>query len=115
VDRTEQIEALDSGSAREAKLDAMCDWIIHCERRGIALTHMSGNNAVSRRVEDADAPEVLQGLSKTILERYVRELQQARRIDKFQLTATGGKIWLGAIDGPMARGEYEAVTGRDNV
>ena len=115
VDRTEQIEALDSGSAREAKLDAMCDWIIHCERRGIALTHMSGNNAVSRRVEDADAPEVLQGLSKTILERYVRELQQARRIDKFQLTVTGGKIWLGAIDGPMARGEYEAVTGRDNV
>lgn len=115
VDRTEQIEALDSGSAREAKLDAMCDWIIHCERRGIALTHMSGNNAVARRVEDADAPEVLQGLSKTILERYVRELQQARRIDKFQLTATGGKIWLGAIDGPMARGEYEAVTGRDNV
>jgi len=115
VDRTEQIEALDSGSAREAKLDAMCDWIIHCERRGIALTHMSGNNAVSRRVEDADAPEVLQGLSKTILERYVRELQQARRIDKFQLTATGGKIWLGAVDGLMARGEYEAVTGRDNV
>jgi hypothetical protein len=42
-------------------------------------------------------------------------LQQARRIDKFQLTVTGGKIWLGAIDGPMARGEYEAVTGRDNV
>ena len=115
VDRTEQIEALDSGSAREAKLDAMCDWIIHCERRGIALTHMSGNNAVARRVEDADAPEVLQGLSKTILERYVRELQQARRIDKFQLTTTGGKIWLGAVDGPMARGEYEAVTGRDNV
>ena len=93
----------------------MCDWIIHCERRGIALTHMSGNNAVSRRVEDADAPEVLQSLSKTVLERYVRELQQARRIDKFQLTATGGKIWLGAVDGAMARGEYEAVTGRDNV
>lgn len=115
VDKTEQIEALESGSAREVKLDTMCEWIIHCERQGVALTHMSGNNAVARRVEDADAPEVLQGLSKSILERYVRELQQVGRIEKFQLTATGGKIWLGAVDGDMSRGEYEAVTGRDNV
>tara|TARA_R100001460_G_scaffold3961_1_gene11544 strand:+ start:5887 stop:8055 length:2169 start_codon:yes stop_codon:yes gene_type:complete len=115
VDKTEQIEALESGSAREVKLDAMCEWIIHCESRGVALTHMSGNNAVARRVEDADAPEVLQGLSGSILERYVRELHQAGRIEKFQLTATGGKIWLGAINGDMSRGEYEAVTGRDNV
>ena len=39
VDKTEQIEALESGSAREVKLDAMCEWIIHCESRGVALTH----------------------------------------------------------------------------
>ena len=81
----------------------------------LLLPTMSGNNAVARRVEDADAPEVLQGLSGSILERYVRELHQAGRIEKFQLTATGGKIWLGAINGDMSRGEYEAVTGRDNV
>jgi len=31
------------------------------------------------------------------------------------LTATGGRVWLGAVDGPMSRGEYEAVTARDNV
>ena len=115
VDKTEQIEALDSGSAREVKLDAMYNWIVECEDRGVALTHMSGNNAVARRVEDADAPEVLQGLSNSVLERYVRELQAANRINKFQLTVTGGKIWLGDVNGPMSRGEYEAVTGRDNV
>jgi hypothetical protein len=115
VDKTEQIEALDSGSAREIKLDAMYEWIVQCEDSGIALTHMSGNNAVSKRVEDADAPEVLQGLSKSVLENYVRDLHRSGRIDKFQLTATGGKIWLGDVRGLMSRGEYEPVTGRDNV
>ncbi len=114
-DRTEEISSLNSGTVLEMKMDAMADWIIHCEREGVALTHMSGNNGVHKRSEDADAPEILQGIGKQTLEGYVRSLQQDNRIDKFQLTATGGRVWLGAIDGPMSRGEYEAVTARDNV
>ena len=114
-DRTEEIKSLSSGTMLEMKLDAMADWIIHCEREGVALTHMSGNNGVHKRSEDADAPEILQGIGKQTLEGYVRTLQQDGRIDKFQLTATGGRVWLGAVDGPMSRGEYEAVTARDNV
>ena len=114
-DRTEEIKSLSSGTMLEMKLDAMFDWIIHCEREGVALTHMSGNNGVHKRSEDADAPEILQGIGKQTLEGYVRTLQQDGRIDKFQLTATGGRVWLGGIDGPMSRGEYEAVTARDNV
>ena len=114
-DRTEEISSLNSGTVLEMKLDAMADWIIHCEREGVALTHMSGNNGVHKRSEDADAPEILQGIGKQTLEGYVRSLQQDNRIDKFQLTATGGRVWLGAVDGPMSRGEYEAVTARDNV
>jgi hypothetical protein len=114
-DRTEEIKALSTGSALEMKLDAMADWIIHCEREGVALTHMSGNNGVHKRSEDADAPEILQGIGKQTLEKYVRDLQQANRIDKFQLTAAGGKVWLGAVNGPMSRGEYEPVTARDNI
>ena len=76
---------------------------------------MSGNNGVHKRSEDADAPEILQGIGKQTLEGYVRNLQQAGRIDKFQLTAAGGKIWLGSVNGPMSRGEYEPVTARDNI
>ena len=114
-DRTEEISSLNSGTVLEMKMDAMADWIIHCEREGVALTHMSGNNGVHKRSEDADAPEILQGVGKQTLEGYVRTLQQDNRIDKFQLTTTGGKVWLGAVDGPMNRGEYEAVTGRDNI
>ena len=114
-DRTDEIAAMNTGTALEIKLTAMYDWIIECENNGVALTHMSGNNGVHKRSEDADAPEVLRGVSKHTLERYVRDLQQEGRIDKFQLTATGGRIWLGSVEGPMSRGEYEAVTGRDNV
>jgi hypothetical protein len=114
-DQTDAIEALERGSAREIKMEAMFDWIVESERNGVALTHMSGNNSVYKRSEDADAPESLQGLSKRVLEQYVRDLQAAGRIDKFQLSAAGGKIWLGAVDGDMSRGEYEPTTARDNV
>jgi hypothetical protein len=115
VDRTEEITAMNTGTALEAKLDAMFQWIVDCENRGEALTHMSGNNAVHKRSEDADTPEILQGVSKSRLEQYVRELQDAGRITKYQLTPTGGRVWLGAVNGPMSRGEYEATTARDNV
>ena len=114
-DRTDEIAAMNTGTALEMKLTAMYDWIIECENNGVALTHMSGNNGVHKRSEDADAPEVLRGVSKHTLERYVRDLQQEGRIDKFQLTATGGRIWLGSVEGPMRRGEYEATTARDNI
>jgi hypothetical protein len=115
VDWTEQIEAMEMGSARETKLDALYEWIVQCEENGVALTHMSGNNAVHKRIEDADAPEELQGIAPKTLQNYVRDLQAQNRIEKFNLTASGGKVWLGAINGPMSRGEYEAVTARDNL
>ena len=115
VDMTERILSNERGTMREAKLDALEAWIVQCERDGIALTHMTGNNAVFKRTEDADCPEILQGIGKSTIERYVRDLQSQNKIDKYQLTPTGGKIWLGSINGDMSRGIYEATTGRDNV
>jgi hypothetical protein len=115
VDMTERILSNERGTMREAKLDALEAWIVQCERDGIALTHMTGNNAVFKRTEDADCPEILQGIGKSTIERYVRDLQSQNKIDKYQLTPTGGKIWLGSINGDMSRGVYEATTGRDNV
>jgi hypothetical protein len=115
VDMTERILSNERGTMRESKLDALEAWIVQCERDGIALTHMTGNNAVFKRTEDADCPEILQGIGKSTIERYVRDLQSQNKIDKYQLTPTGGKIWLGSINGDMSRGIYEATTGRDNV
>jgi len=115
VDKTEQIQAQERGTAKQMKLEILCDWIISCEQNGEALTHTSGNNAVGNRVNDADAPNALQGVAKATLENYVRQLHREGRIEKFQLTATGGRVWLGARNGPMASGTYEPRTARDNV
>ena len=114
-DWSERIQAQERGTAKESKLEALHHWILRCERDGIALTHKSGNNAVGRRVEDADAPSELRGLAAITLENYVRELHRAGRIEKYQLTATGGKVWLGGVTGAMSSGTYEARTARDHA
>tara|TARA_S200002703_G_scaffold154619_1_gene157731 strand:+ start:12909 stop:15107 length:2199 start_codon:yes stop_codon:yes gene_type:complete len=114
-DWTDRIQSQERGTAKEAKLEALHHWILRCERDGVALTHSSGNNAVARRVEDADAPSELRGLAQVTLENYVRELHRAGRIEKYQLTRTGGKIWLGGVSGAMASQTYEARTAVDRA
>ena len=58
---------------------------------------------------------ILNNLSQHIVDRIVRELIAERRIEKYSFTTTGGRKWLGTTNGVMSRGEYEAVTARDNV
>ena len=36
-------------------------------------------------------------------------------IRKYTMTAGGSERWLGTMDGPFSRGEYERQTGRDNI
>jgi hypothetical protein len=64
---------------------------------------------------DADAPDALANLSQRVLDGIVRELITEGRIDKFSFSTAGGRKWLGIMNGSMSRGEYEAVTARDNI
>ena len=68
-----------------------------------------------QRLDDSGTPNVLRDLSQHQMDRIVRELLAERRIEKFRFTTTGGQKWLGTTNGVMSRGEYEAVTARDNV
>jgi len=36
-------------------------------------------------------------------------------IRKYTLSLGGPEKWLGTMDGPFSRGEYERQTGRDNL
>jgi hypothetical protein len=36
-------------------------------------------------------------------------------IRKYALSLGGSEKWLGTMDGPFSRGEYERQTGRDNI
>ena len=114
-DRTEQVHNVGRSNQTTIRKDAMFNWIADCERNGRALCQMGGADSLSQRLTDSDAPQALSGLSQPQLDRIVRELLSERRIEKFRFTATGGQKWLGTTNGVMSRGEYEAVTARDNV
>jgi hypothetical protein len=51
----------------------------------------------------------------TTINAAIRSAQEAGLIRTYRLTSAGTERWLGTMDGPLARGEYEAQTGRDNI
>ena len=116
VDRSDDIQRLHSGTNREIKKTALYNWIINCEEQGRAMTQQSGADALLQRMmSDADAPKVLNNSTQRILDGLVRDLIQEGMIAKYSFSVSGGRKWLGACDGPMSRGEYEASTARDNI
>ena len=116
VDKSEEIQRLHTGSNREIKKSALMTWITTCENEGRAMTQQSGADALLQRMSaDHDAPKVLNNCTQRMLDSLVRELIQEGLLAKYSFSVSGGRKWLGACDGPMSRGEYEAETARDNV
>ena len=116
LDRSEDISRLHSGSNKEIKKNALFSWIADCEREGRAMTQQSGADAILQRMSaDADAPRVLNNCTQRMIDGLVRELIQEGRIAKYSFSRSGGRKWLGTIDGEMSRGEYEATTATENV
>jgi hypothetical protein len=114
-DRTEQIQNLNQGNQAQARKDAMFSWIAACERDGRALCQMGGADSIFNRLSDADSPPSLSGMGESSIGRIVRDLIAERRIEKYSFSTSGGRKWLGTVNGVMSRGEYEAVTARDNI
>ena len=116
MDRSDDISRLHTGSNKEIKKTALFNWIADCEREGRAMTQQSGADAILQRMSaDTDAPNVLNNCTQRMIDGLVRELIQEGRIAKYSFSTSGGRKWLGTIDGDMSRGEYEATTARDNV
>ena len=116
VDKSDDISRLHTGSNKEIKKTALFNWISDCEREGRAMTQQSGADAIMQRMSaDTDAPRVLNNCTQRMIDGLVRELIQEGRLAKYSFSTSGGRKWLGTIDGAMSRGEYEATTARDNV
>ena len=86
-----------------------------CEANGRALCQRGGADGIIERLTDSDAPEILNNIGQWTVDQIVRDLISERRVEKYSFTTTGGRKWLGTTNGVMSRGEYEAVTARDNV
>ncbi len=114
-DRTEQIRNLGQSNQAHLRKDAMFNWIADCERNGRALCQQGGADGIINRLTDPETPEILKGLGQSTIDRIVRDLINERRIEKYSFSTAGGRKWLGTTNGVMSRGEYEAVTARDNV
>ena len=114
-DRTEQILNLNQSNQSQMRKDAMFRWIQDCEANGRALCQRGGADGIIERLTDSDAPEILNNIGQWTVDQIVRDLIAERRIEKYSFTTTGGRKWLGTTNGVMSRGEYEAVTARDNV
>ena len=114
-DRTEQVRNLGQSNQAQIRKDAMFRWIQDCEANGRALCQRGGADGIIERLTDSDAPEILNNIGQWTVDQIVRDLIAERRIEKYSFTATGGRKWLGTVNGVMSRGEYEAVTARDNV
>jgi len=114
-DRTEQIRNLGQSNQAQLRKDAMFSWIRDCEQNGRALCQRGGADSIIERLTDSDAPASLNDIGQWTVDQIVRDLIAERRIEKFRFTTTGGQKWLGTVNGVMSRGEYEAVTARDNV
>ncbi len=116
LDRSDDISRLHSGTNKEIKKNALFSWISDCEREGRAMTQQSGADAILQRMSaDTDAPSVLNNCTQRMIDGIVRDLIQEGRLAKYSFSTSGGRKWLGTIDGDMSRGEYEATTARDNV
>ena len=76
---------------------------------------MGGADSIFNRLNDADSPPCLGGMGESSIGRIVRDLIAERRIEKYSFSTSGGRKWLGTTNGVMSRGEYEAVTARDNI
>lgn len=114
-DRTEQIINLNQSNQSQMRKDAMFRWIQDCEANGRALCQRGGADGIIERLTDSDAPEILNNIGQWTVDQIVRDLISERRVEKYSFTTTGGRKWLGTTNGVMSRGEYEAVTARDNV
>lgn len=114
-DRTEQIRNLGQSNQASLRKEAMFRWIQDCEAGGRALCQRGGADSIIERLGDSEAPVSLQSIGQWTVDQIVRDLITERRIEKYSFTTTGGRKWLGTVNGVMSRGEYEATTARDNV
>ena len=120
VDRSSEMTANLSPDGRtiemHEKLTMVLEIITYAENNGIALT-ITGANGILTYCRGVPGPERLGSMafiannepSDSTLSEWVGQLIAEGKVGKYQLTRTGQRKYLGRSNGPMSRGEFEAV------
>ena len=119
-DRSIDIQALFMSQTQRDRLAHLVDLVRMRENAGRALTHDSKNDGVYNVVTESEPTEpciiaLKQAGGRTTVKSLVTKAMEQGMIRKYALATSGEEKWLGTMDGPLARGEYERQTGRDNV
>ena len=118
-DRSMDIRSLAMSSTIRDRLQHIAEFVRMREDEGRAVAH-GGSDGLYNAVKESNSGEPCviylknAGKSSTMGD-AVTEACRLGLIRKYTMTAGGSERWLGTMDGPFSRGEYERQTGRDNI
>ena len=118
-DRSMDIRSLAMSSTIRDRLQHIAEFVRMREDEGRAVAH-GGSDGLYNAVQESNSGEPCviylknAGKSSTMGD-AITEACRLGLIRKYTMTAGGSERWLGTMDGPFSRGEYERQTGRDNI
>ena len=118
-DRSMDIRSLAMSSTVRDRLQHVAEFVRMREDEGRAVAH-GGSDGLYNAVQESNSGEpcviYLKNAGKlSTIGEAVTEACRLGLIRKYTMTAGGSERWLGTMDGPFSRGEYERQTGRDNI
>ena len=119
-DRSADIRSLAMSTTVRQRLEHIAEFVRMRENEGRAVSFGGKDDGLYPAVHESNSGEpcviFLKGAGKeSTIKAAITSAISAGLIRRYTLTAGGTEKWLGAMDGPLAHGEYERQTGRDNI
>jgi len=114
------IRSLAMSSTVRDRINNIVDFVRMRENDGRAVTHGGTHDGIFNAVRESEPIEPCvislknSGAIGTIKSAVTKAMEMGL-IRKYTLSLGGSDKWLGTMDGPFSRGEYERQTGRDNL
>ena len=119
-DRSVDIRSLAMSSAVRERITHVVDFVRMRENDGRAVTQGGTNDGLYNAVHESVLTEpcviaIKNGGKESTIKGTITQAMEMGLIRKYALSLGGSEKWLGTMDGPFSRGEYERQTGRDNI
>jgi 5S rRNA maturation endonuclease (ribonuclease M5) len=119
-DRSADIRSLAMSTTVRQRLEHIAEFVRMRENEGRAVSHGGANDGLYHAVHESSSGEpcvifLKSAGSESTIKAAITAATSAGLIRKYALSTGGSEKWLGTMDGPLARGEYERQTGRDNM
>ena len=119
-DRSVDIRSLAMSHTVRQRMTHIVDFVRMRESEGRAVSHGGVHDGIYAAIHESSSPEpcaiyLKSAGRESTIKSAVTDACEAGLIRKYTMTAGGSEKWLGTMDGPLSRGEYERETGRDNI